>query len=776
MRGSFKFGHAGFGCRSDVMNHRASLWVAAPLALVTLLAGCHGDPNVRKQKYVESGVRYSGEGKYNEAIIQFSNALKIDKNYPEAHYQLAETYLHINQYSGAYAELSRAVSLQPSNMKARLELGRLLVAGGKLDDAQAQADAIMAAQPNNPDLYALRSSIAFKHDDKVKALAEMHRALELDPNRSAFHEELALLQSKDPNSDASVEVELKKSIALDPKAVNPKLLLASLYAGKGRWPEAEQVTRDAIAADPKDLQARETLAQLFLRQNNQAKAEEELRRMANDLVDNPQAIKGLADYYERTGQPQKSQADFAGLAAKNPKNLPVQEAYVRALLEVKDYATARTVVANMMKKSAKDPQVLALNGIVLLNDGKPSDAVHALQDAAKNYPNDPFLQLWLGKAALATGDSTLAEKSFREAARLAPSQVESQAELARLAAQHGDMDLLTEVANKTIAAAPRFPNGYVWRAAAEMSRKEIDKAEADLKTALTVAPQSPAAHLELGRLRLAQKRFPEAQTALEQVLQSDPNSVEALRLLVAYDLYQKQPDKALARVNAQIGKSPNNSSFYDLLAQLQIQSKNLDQASATAQKAIQLNASDAEALMLYAQIQIRRGQTGNAIVAWQNWNNTHPNDANAIAILGTLEEATGSQQKAEADYKRALQIQSQQPVAANNLAYMMLQNGENADVALTLAQTARRAMPNSASAADTLAWAYYHKGIYSFARDLLEEAVKTDATNATMQYHLGMVYSKLSDKSNATTHLKMVISLAPDSPTAKDAKTALQGL
>jgi cellulose synthase operon protein C len=60
----------------------------------------------------------------------------------------------------------------------------------------------------------------------------------------------------------------------------------------------------------------------------------------------------------------------------------------------------------------------------------------------------------------------------------------------------------------------------------------------------------------------------------------------------------------------------------------------------------------------------------------------------------------------------------------------MLQNGENVDVALTLAQTARQRMPNSPSTADTLAWAYYYKGTYGFARDLLEDAIKADQTIA----------------------------------------------
>ena len=80
------------------MNRRGTLWVLMSLVTVALLAGCHGDPNVRKQKYLESGKRYSAEGKYREAAIQFSNALKIDKNYPDAHYELAQAYVHLNQF------------------------------------------------------------------------------------------------------------------------------------------------------------------------------------------------------------------------------------------------------------------------------------------------------------------------------------------------------------------------------------------------------------------------------------------------------------------------------------------------------------------------------------------------------------------------------------------------------------------------------------------------------------------------------------------------------
>jgi len=743
---------------------------------IGLLSGCHGDPNVRKQKYLESGKRYSEAGKYNEAVIQFSNALKIDKSFADGHYELAKTYMHMGQVRIAYSELVYTVTLQPSNYKARLDLGNLLLAGGRVDDAQAQADAVKAVQPNNADLHALLAGIAGKKGLRGEALKEIHTALTLDPNRAAFHEDLALLEGSDPTQATLVEDELKKSATLDPKSINARMLLADFYAANKRWPEAEQAARDAIQADPTSLRVRNSLAQLYLREGNQAKAEEVYGQTAKDLSDNPAAVRVLADYYERSGQAQKARAEYQTEAGKYPKNLSLQEGYVRSLLEVGDEDTAIKVIADLVKKNPKDPQVLALNGIVLLRQNKPEDAENFLMNAAKEYPKDSFIQFWLGRAALAKGDLPQAETSLRQSTELAPGRVEAQAELARMAVLRGDMNLLASVADSTIAAVPRFPGGYVWRAVVEMSRNTPDKAEADLKTAMSIAPDSAPAYLQLGKLRFMQKKFPEGVALLEQALDRDPNSIEAMRMLVGYDLYMKQPDKAEARVAAQIAKSPSNSFFYDTLASLQAQGKKLDLATATAQKAMTINSSDGEAVSLYAQIQVLRGQTGNAIGVWEQWIKAHPADASALAVLGMLEESRSNKPKAEAYYKKSLQIQPLQAVAANNLAYMMLMNGENADVALTLAQTARRAMPTSPSTADTLAWAYYTKGAYAFARDLLEEATKEQTNDPTMEYHLGMVYARLANRSSAITHLKRAISLSPSSPTAKEAQDALQAI
>ena len=766
----------GFERKGNFTQRRGSVCLLGLCLAFAFLAGCHGDPNVRKQKYLDSGKRYSEAGKYNEAVIQFSNALKIDKSYPEAHYELSKTYMHMGQIRVAYSELMYTVTLQPSNYKARLDLGNLLLAGGRIDEAQAQADAVKAMQPNSADLHALLAGIAGKKGLRGEAMKEIQNALAIEPNRAAFHEDLALLEGSDPSKSSAVEDELKKSVTLDPKSINARMLLSDFYAANKRWPEAEQAARDAISADPTSLRVRNSLAQLYLRENKQADAEEVYRQTTKDLGDNPAAVRVLADYYERSGQSQKARTEYQAEADKYPKNLPLQEGYIRSLLEVGDETTAIKTITDLVKKNPKDPQVLALNGIVLLRDNKPADAENFLMNAAKEYPKDSFILFWLGRAALAKGDAAQAETSLRQSTGLAPGRVDAQAELARIAVLRGDMNLLGSVADSTIAAVPRFPGGYVWRAVVEMSRNVPEKAEADLKTAITLSPDSAPAYLQLGKLRFMQRKFPEGVAFLEQALDRDPNSIEAMRMLVGYDVYMKQPDKAEARVAEQIAKSPNNSFFYDLLASLQAQDKKLDLATATAQKAMAINSSDGDAVSLYAQIQVLRGQTGNAVSVWEQWAKAHRTDAGALAVLGMLEESRSNRPKAENYYKRALQIQPLQAVAANNLAYMMLMNGENADVALTLAQTARRSMPNSPSTADTLAWAYYTKGAYGFARDLLEEATKEESNDPTMEYHLGMVYSRLANRSAAITHLKKAITLSPASPTAKDAQEALQAI
>src|SRR5277367_5702530 len=275
---------------------RVSTVLSVSLAL-GLTVGCRRDPNKQKQRYLESGERYAEQGKLKEATIQFANALKVDHNFAEAHYQLSKVLMKQGSVMPAYGELMRTVDLQPNNIHARVDLGNILVAAKQAAKAEEQANAILAIDPNNADAHAVLSGVATIKGDRTEALAQIQKALAIDPNRASFHASLGFLQSSDPATAAAGEDQLRKAVSLDDKNITAHLVLASLLQRKGDIQGAENQTKAAIAADPKNVMARASLAELYVRQNDTAKAETVLHQAAEDLNDSESGAGMLATYY-----------------------------------------------------------------------------------------------------------------------------------------------------------------------------------------------------------------------------------------------------------------------------------------------------------------------------------------------------------------------------------------------------------------------------------------------------------------------------------------------
>jgi tetratricopeptide (TPR) repeat protein len=133
------------------MKRALSLWTHVvpifALALVALLAGCKRDPNIQKQKYLESGERYFKVAKYREAVIQFSNAVQVDPRFAEGHYQLAQAYIKLQDWNLAYEQLEKTVELRPDHYPAHIDLANLLIASRSLDRAKEHLDVLAAKGP-----------------------------------------------------------------------------------------------------------------------------------------------------------------------------------------------------------------------------------------------------------------------------------------------------------------------------------------------------------------------------------------------------------------------------------------------------------------------------------------------------------------------------------------------------------------------------------------------------------------------------------------------------
>jgi tetratricopeptide (TPR) repeat protein len=218
---------------------------------------------------------------------------------------------------------------------------------------------------------------------------------------------------------------------------------------------------------------------------------------------------------------------------------------------------------------------------------------------------------------------------------------------------------------------------------------------------------------------------------------------------------------------------PDNSNFYLLLGQVQLRNQDAARSEEALQKAIDLDQNNVPAFLLLAGVQIARGSVDQAIDGYQRALVANSRDVRIYIALAGLLETRNEWQKAQELYQKALQVQPDYPVAANNLAYLMLNHGGNINVALSLAQTARRGLPDLPNSADTLGWAYYQQGVYNAAIDMLQQAVKGDPKNPTYHYHLGLAYQKANNYAMARKQLEYTLQISPTYSQAGEIKKLL---
>jgi len=760
----------------------------APVRLVSVLiltavffSSCSRDPNVRKQKYFQSGQRYFERGQYREAAIEFVNALKIDQNYAQAHYQLAETYLRMQQWPRAYQELSRAVELQPDHYPARVELAKLLIASGNLQQAKEQTDLLLQQRPNDSQSHFTAANLLAAQSNFPAAIEEVQKAIGLDPNDWDLYLNLGLMLLRNHQSEAA-EPNFKKAIELNPHAMDARLMLATYYQSRNRFDEAERQLRDAVHSDVKNPDPRAALARLYLAEGKKAEAEELLRQAKRDFPDNSSGYRMLGDYYFVTGDLDNAAAEYGALYQQHPKDLQVKKNYIELLILKNRVQEARKLDDEVLKADPDDNEALIYRGQLQIRAGDANGATATLQTVTKNDPNNAVAHYHLGAAFQELGNLERTESEWREAVRLRPDLLDAQRALALLAMRKGDIATLDQCATQMINLQPASPEGYALRAVSNINRNQLMEAEKDVRKAIEVAPQSAFGYVQMGNLRFAQKQYSDAAKAYQEALDRNVDSTDALRGLMNTYIAQKQADQAIAAANGQIAKSPRNSHFYDLLGTaLYRNKKDVKGAEAAFVKALELDGNNSDALIKLGHIQASSGETDQAIAMYEKSLKDHPRQPGVYILLGQLYDSKREWKKAEDAYQNALALKPEDPLASNNLANVILQEGGNFDVALSLAQTARRGLPDSPDVADTLGWIYYQKGAYKSAISLLQEALRLREKNrlpdnADIHYHLGLAYEKTDQAQLARQQLERVLEIDPHYSGAADVKKQLAQL
>jgi tetratricopeptide (TPR) repeat protein len=715
---------------------------------------------------------------FREALTAYQEVVKLDPKDDEAYYQLALLHLREGKPEDvklAHQALLTVVKLKGSRIDAHLQLAQLYLLSGQPEKARLHADAILAAEPTHPDGHLIRGVSLVREGRIEKGIAELREAIEADPKHRGAYLELARTYAQQRNFPEA-EAVLRDSLQIDTQSVETRMALGDVLAAAGKESEAAKEYRRGLEVDRNSGPLYFKLAGLSQKQHRISEAEGLYRQWTEVLPNDAQAHIAFAQFYWSTGRMKEAEASYQRARHVEHSSHFAHEGLINFYLETGRLNEAGAEIDAFLKQNPADMTGRILQARLMLEQGNTQQAMPLLQEMAREAPKLAAVHRYLGIAWARQKNLPEAISALKEARTLAPNSSDIRSNLAQVYLAQGSLSLAIREGESAIEFNPQNVPALRTLADAYILAGDAKRAQELLREVLALLPDDPIVHHRLGVVSRSQRRAAEAMAHFEQALEKNPKLMEALEQIVAILVSQGKVPQARERVGRQVAMNPQDPRFLNLLGRVLVQSRNFSEAEATYKKAMVL---DEALLTTYAnlgELYARQGKVQEAIREFETIAAKSPRQLSALTILGMLYEQQKDYARAIAKYEEALRVDARFAPAANNLAWLLIENGGDKERALAYAETARRAFPSDPYIGDTLGWVYYNKQMYVKSVSVLQESVDQLPEHPIILYHYGMAQYANNNSVEAKKALGKFLTLSPNDPHVPKAKEALAAL
>jgi cellulose synthase operon protein C len=645
-----------------------------------------------------------------------------------------------------------------------------------LNDASAAEQGlkqIEAWAPGSTVSHYMRARVAILKRDYETAVAECQRVLRIEPQ----HVQAQLLLASAHVSAGALEQAqdtLTRLLASKPDAVAARKLLAQVYLGRNQPDEARKVLGASTTSDT-DMDW--LMGTALMQSGSSADAFEYLERSAQARPTDIARRVELASAYIGARKPERAIELLEGVPAESPLASRAKVLTVLATAAGKPAAQAKKEVQELAARNPKDAGLLSAAGGVLAGSGdleggrkllnqavalepnrvdarlalaridgaerKFDDAQGELLEVVKIDPANQPARIALAELAWMRGDRKGAQTWLEDAIKADPAAVDARLRLAQIAFVEGDGARAHGLLDQVLAVA-KDRNSVLSATGRILARAGFsDEALARFNEALAAGDRS--AHLDSAKLYLDMNQREKARQSAEAALAANPTSREAQQLLIMMDAREGQVDRAFDRAKRLLtDATPANEA--QLRGDLQAMAKQFDAASTSYENAQRLQPSGQTAIKLF---QVRRaaGASG-AERSLTQWLDRSPGDAAVRRTLALYYESVGQADRAMAEYERLVGGNAADPMALNNLAWMLHQKGDAR--AVDLAKRAHEAAPHYPEIADTYGWILVRMGKVPDGLAVLQSALANAPTNPDILYHAAFALQKSGDVARAT--------------------------
>ncbi|EHR71952.1 putative PEP-CTERM system TPR-repeat lipoprotein [Burkholderiales bacterium JOSHI_001] len=798
---------------------------AAQASLLTSLAQAHGGMGKRElakstmdkalaavpdypQALLVQAQFQAADGDRAAALTTVGKVLAADAANPVAWKLKGDLEVATGAKGGqAKASYQKSVEVDPKFAPGFAALLVLNLAEGKLDDAAKDLEALKRVAPRSSFTKLLEARVEFQRRDYKRA-RDLLRQLVVAAPKNAAVLQLAGATEFQLNSLPQAESYLEASLKIAPDNGLTRRLLIGTYLRSGQANKALVALQAIPEKAEMDASMLSLAGEVHLQNGDAKKAEAFFAKALKLEPDNLGRRTSLALSQLATGQ---ANAAFDALEniAQSDQGVTADMALISAHLTRKEYAKALVAIDKLEAKQPNKPVAAELRGRTMraMNDpvGARKSFEKALQidplhfsaasslaalDLAEQKPQDArarfeailakepkHAQALLALAQLASGSGGKKEEVIALLARAVDANPTDERPRLRLIDQHlrsNDLKQAMSSARDATAALPNSVDILDALGTVQMRSGEVNQAIATFTKVSTMLPLSPMPHLRLAAAHEANKDMASAEQSVQKALEIKPDLLETQRALILLQIKAKKFAEALKVAKTVQQQRPKSQVGYAYEAEVFAAQSNWDPAIAAYRKALEQAATPDLAIKLNMVLQTA-GKSAEATTQAQAWMKEHPKDPNFPQFLGTVAIGKKDFASAEKHLQTVLQLQPNNAVALNNLAYVAGQLKR--PNAVELAEKALRLAPDQPPFLDTLAMLLLDQKEFDKALKTQTRAVELQPDSGFLRLNLAKILAASGDKPRAKAELeKIKPSNNKDDPLQKEVTALMSSL
>jgi tetratricopeptide (TPR) repeat protein len=393
------------------------------------------------------------------------------------------------------------------------------------------------------------------------AIPAFQAALRLDAGSARLHYYLGLTLKSAGQTGMAVP-ELQRSIELDPKELQPYLVLGAAFYGLSHKAEAEETWETALRIDPGSSTALDWLAKARISDGQYVAAIDLLSTAPLDedltldlalayskaglfdkavetlnaaLTRSPASLRlrtTVATVYVQSHRYQEADSALRAALQAHPHDAATELLYLRLLVLKGDYATARPLAGQLLAAHSGGFDALYLSGVLEHEAQQFEIATKHLKAAVALNPNHFDARYHLGVALFHTQQLESAREQLEKAIALDSTQAEAHFQLGQVLRALGKMDeaqsQLKQFQDRLHATAQRtLADTKASQAAQSLNNGDVAAALALYREAIEAEPQDPILDYNLALALDRGGDLAAERVALEKAVQLNPTFAAA---------------------------------------------------------------------------------------------------------------------------------------------------------------------------------------------------------------------------------------------------------